>query len=136
MHCCLFAIEPQEISALKWSFSQEIKELSIGNGSFRYMNCENYKTLGKKRGINKIYTKMYFLQKFFFDYSTKMQATPLSSNYGLPALPIICRMSVTGMSTYLFYFGSKYSVPLIITKRAGKLTPQANVLVATATYIF
>lgn len=57
-------------------------------------------------------------------------ATPLSSYWGLPALPIICNKSVAWKSTYLWDLGSKYYVPLIITSRAGKLTPQAKVEVA------
>ena len=64
-----------------------------------------------------------------------MQATPILSNWGLPALPIICNTSVTGKSTYLPSFPSKNSVPFTMTSRAGKFTPQARVEVHTKTWI-
>ena len=47
-------------------------------------------------------------------------------------LPVVY-IPVIGKSTYRFVFPSKYSVPLITTRWAGKLTPHARVLVAIST---
>ena len=51
-----------------------------------------------------------------------------------PARPIIWSMSVMGKSTYRRVGASKYSVPLIIQRCAGKFTPQARVLVQITTW--
>merc|ERR1711871_196182 len=86
-----------------------------------------------QRGLDwKWFIKELFVEVFFGAW-TNTHATPLSSNCGRPARPIICSTSVIGKSTYRPDFPSKNSVPLTTTSRAGKLTPHARVEVETKT---
>jgi len=55
--------------------------------------------------------------------------SPVLSYYGLPALPIICKISYGDNSTHLPFSGLYICVPLMITVWAGKFTPHAKVAV-------
>ena len=64
-----------------------------------------------------------------------MIPSPLVSNLGLPALPIIYNRSWLLNSTHFPSSGEYTYVPFIITVCAGKLTPHANVAVLINNYI-